>query len=148
MKRKETGRQPLDISGSNSSWKPRWDNNHGDGAISKGRVEVSKGKDEGASRTTPKAESQSLRTIKCFKCLGTGHTASQFPNKMAMILQDNGELVSESGDDYEGMPTLEEVSDGDKVEFAVGELMVTRQALNTQIKADDSEQQRENILHT
>lgn len=65
-----------------------------------------------------------------------------------MILRDNGEVVSESESDYEDMPESEEVSDGNQVEYVVGELLVTRQALNTQIKADDLEQQRKNIFHT
>ncbi|XP_022877035.1 uncharacterized protein LOC111395282 [Olea europaea var. sylvestris] len=46
------------------------------------------------------------------------------------------------------MPTLEDVGGEDEMEFVVGELLVSRRALKTQIKTDDSEQQWENIFHT
>lgn len=66
-----------------------------------------------------------------------------------MILR-NGEVEIDGEDEFEDMPALEEVSDhGGTVEFApVGKLMVTMRALNTQVKADDTEQQWENIFHT
>ena len=35
-------------------------------------------------------------SIKCFKCLGKGHIASQCPNKRTMIMLKNGEVDSES----------------------------------------------------
>lgn len=41
-----------------------------------------------------------------------------------------------------------DVSDGEKVDHGMGELLVTRQAPSAQIKVDDFEQQRDNILHT
>lgn len=46
------------------------------------------------------------------------------------------------------MPALEEVDGEGKVEFAIGELLVTMRALNTQVKVDDTEQQQENTFHT
>lgn len=46
-----------------------------------------------------------------------------------MILQDNGDIVSESKSDYKGMPELEEASDGGRVEYAVGKLLVTSELL-------------------
>lgn len=66
-----------------------------------------------------------------------------------MILR-NGEVVTDGEDEFEDMPALEEVSKHeDKVEFGLGgELLITKRALNTQIKTDDLEQQRENIFHT
>ncbi|XP_022871063.1 uncharacterized protein LOC111390275 [Olea europaea var. sylvestris] len=42
----------------------------------------------------------------------------------------------------------EDIGGEDETEFAIGELLVSRRAFNTQIKIDDSEQQRENIFHT
>lgn len=59
---------------------------------------MQRGKEESASKTVPKMESQQSRNrdIKCFWCLGTSHIASQCPNKRAMILRDDGEVVSES----------------------------------------------------
>lgn len=62
-------------------------------------------------------------------------------------MQDNEEVVSESEDDYDNMPKLEEIGIGEKLEGVIGELLVARRALNTQVQVDDSEQQRENIFH-
>jgi hypothetical protein len=108
------------------------------------------GKDEGTSNK-PKVESQPSRNrdIKCFKCLGSGHIASQCPNRQVMIMRDNGEVMTESEDDSDGMPELVDASDDDEVVYPVtGESLVARRALNTHFKVDDAEQQRENIFHT
>ncbi|XP_061353685.1 uncharacterized protein LOC133298423 [Gastrolobium bilobum] len=94
-----------------------------------------------------KTESQSSRNrdIKCFKCLGRGHIASQCLNNKVMILKDNGDVESEGESDNESMPSLEDASD---IELPVeGELLVARRALNVQVK-EDKELQRENIFHT
>uniref|UniRef100_A0A2N9IG56 CCHC-type domain-containing protein n=1 Tax=Fagus sylvatica TaxID=28930 RepID=A0A2N9IG56_FAGSY len=120
LKRKGTVRY---TSVSNTTWKSKWDRN--DSAEAKRKTEPPKGKDEGTSNK-PKVESQPSRNrdIKCFKCLGSGHIASQCPNRRVMIMRDNGEVMTES------------------------ESLVARHALNTHIKVDDAEQQRENIFHT
>ncbi|XP_061346005.1 uncharacterized protein LOC133291717 [Gastrolobium bilobum] len=92
-----------------------------------------------------KTESQSSRNIdiKCFKCLGMGHIASQCPK--VMILKDNGDVESEGESDNEYIPSLEDASD---IELPVeGELLVARRALSVQVK-EDKELQRENISHT
>uniref|UniRef100_A0A2N9H7G4 CCHC-type domain-containing protein n=1 Tax=Fagus sylvatica TaxID=28930 RepID=A0A2N9H7G4_FAGSY len=70
------------------------------------RPEPPKGKDEGTSNK-PKVESQPSRNrdIKCFKCLGSGHIASQCPNRRVMIMRDNGEVMTESEDDSDEMPS-------------------------------------------
>jgi hypothetical protein len=66
-----------------------------------------------------------------------------------MIMRDNGEVMTESEDDSDGMPKLVDASDDDGVVYPVtGESLVARRALNTHIKVDDAEQQRENIFHT
>jgi hypothetical protein len=155
LKRKGTARQPIGTSSANPSWKPGWNNNNNnnnkvDKAVPKGRNEWQKGEEESASKTAPKTDSQPSRNrdIKCFRCLGSGHIASQCPNKRVMVLLDNGEVVSESEGEYDDMPALEDVEKEEKLEFAVGESLVSRRALNTQVKVDDSEQQRENIFHT
>lgn len=98
---KGIARQPLVPSSSNPSWKLKWDNNKREGAISRGRTEMLRGQEEIASRTTPKVELQPSRgwDIKYFSCLGMGHIAFQCPNKRAMIMRDNGEVVSESEGD-------------------------------------------------
>uniref|UniRef100_A0A2N9G1C9 CCHC-type domain-containing protein n=1 Tax=Fagus sylvatica TaxID=28930 RepID=A0A2N9G1C9_FAGSY len=145
LKRKGTARY---TSVSNTTWKSKWDRN--DPAEAKRKTEPPKGKDEGTSNK-PKVESQPSRNrdIKCFKCLGSGHIASQCPNRRVMIMRDNGEVMTESEDDSDGMPELVDASDDDGVVYPVtGESLVARRALNTHIKVDDAEQQRENIFHT
>jgi hypothetical protein len=145
LKRKGTAKY---TSVSNTTWKSKWDRN--DPAEAKRKTEPPKGKDEGTSNK-PKVESQPSRNrdIKCFKCLGSGHIASQCPNRRVMIMRDNGEVMTESKDDSDGMPELVDASDDDGVVYPVtGESLVARRALNTHIKVDDAEQQRENIFHT
>uniref|UniRef100_A0A2N9FWY1 CCHC-type domain-containing protein n=1 Tax=Fagus sylvatica TaxID=28930 RepID=A0A2N9FWY1_FAGSY len=145
LKRKGTARY---TSVSNTTWKSKWDKN--DPAETKRKTEPPMGKDEGTSNK-PKVESQPSRNrdIKCFKCLGSGHIASQCPNRRVMIMRDNGEVMTESEDDSDGMPELVDASDDDGVVYPVtGESLVARRALNTHIKVDDAEQQRENIFHT
>uniref|UniRef100_A0A2N9H094 CCHC-type domain-containing protein n=1 Tax=Fagus sylvatica TaxID=28930 RepID=A0A2N9H094_FAGSY len=126
LKRKGTARY---TSVSNTTWKSKWDKN--DPAEAKRKTEPPMGKDEGTSNK-PKVESQPSRNrdIKCFKCLGSGHIASQCPNRRVMIMRDNGEVMTESEDDSDGMPELVDASDDDGVVYPV------------------TEQQRENIFHT
>jgi hypothetical protein len=85
LKRKGTARY---TSVSNTTWKSKWDKN--DPAEAKRKTEPPMGKDEGTSNK-PKVESQPSRNrdIKCFKCLGVGHIASQCPNRRVMIMRDN-----------------------------------------------------------
>jgi hypothetical protein len=48
--------------------------------------------------------------IKCFRCQGRGHIASQCPNKQVMVLQANGEIVTDCEDsDTDDMPPLEDI---------------------------------------
>jgi hypothetical protein len=50
------------------------------------------------------------RDIKCFRCQGRGHIASQCPNKQVMVLQANVEIVTDCEDsDTDDMPPLEDV---------------------------------------
>ncbi|XP_041004037.1 uncharacterized protein LOC121249393, partial [Juglans microcarpa x Juglans regia] len=145
LKRKGTARYTLV---SSTTWKSKWDRN--DPSEAKRKTEPPKGKDEGTSNK-PKVESQPSRNrdIKCFKCLGLGHIASQCPNRRVMIMRDNGEVMTESEDDSDEVPELDDASDNDGVVYPVtGESLVARRALNAHIKVDDAEQQRENIFHT
>jgi len=61
-----------------------------------------------------KSESQPTRDrdIKCFKCLGKGHIASQYPNRRVMLTIDNGDVEFESDkSESEEIPPLVDCSD-------------------------------------
>ncbi|KAL6329719.1 hypothetical protein AAG906_035367 [Vitis piasezkii] len=65
-----------------------------------------------------------------------------------MITCVDGEVKTESEEDDDQMPSLEDACD-DNVEYPVeGESLVARRALSAQVKEDDMEQQRKNIFHT
>ena len=49
--------------------------------------------------------------IKCFKCQGRGHIASECVNQRVMILRDNGEIVTEDETEENEIPPLEDVED-------------------------------------
>lgn len=54
--------------------------------------------------------SNQKHNIKCFKCLGTEHFASQCSNKIIILLKDNNDIDSASdSDDNDNMPSLEDV---------------------------------------
>ncbi|RDY03014.1 hypothetical protein CR513_13455, partial [Mucuna pruriens] len=85
--------------------------------------------------------------IKCFRCQGVEHIASQCPNKRLMIMMDNGEVESESSSDDE-MPPLEDCSDMEVVEPVDGVVLDTRHALSIQPKEDGCVEPCEHISHT
>jgi hypothetical protein len=87
------------------------------------------------------------RDIKCFRCQGRDHIASQCPNKQVMVLQANGEIVTDCEDsDTDDMLPLEDVFEE---EYLAPDALtlVARRALSLQAKGVD-EIQRENIFHT
>ncbi|XP_040994309.1 uncharacterized protein LOC121240848 [Juglans microcarpa x Juglans regia] len=91
--------------------------------------------------------SSKTRDIKCFKCQGRGHIASQCVNKRVMVINAQGELDSENEEevDNDDMPSLEDVDDEQNA--VVGDLLVARRVLNVQVKEEESNQ-RENLFHT
>ncbi|XP_052621733.1 uncharacterized protein LOC128127313 [Lactuca sativa] len=83
------------------------------------------------------------RDIKCFKCQGRGHIASQCPNKLTMVVRENGEIETDESD---SIVSTEDCSYDEEVAVQ-GDLLVARRALNIQSKEGD-DAQRENIFHT
>ena len=78
------------------------------------------------------------RDIKCFKCQGRGHIASQCSNKRVMVMRDNGETKTDNESDYDSMSSLEAIDDEEYVVH--GELLVEMRALSVQAKEDDEVQ--------
>ncbi|KAF7835915.1 uncharacterized protein G2W53_010774 [Senna tora] len=119
-------------------------------------LETPKNKDKGTFIHKGTTNSSSFtsnprhRDLKCFKCQGLGHIASECPNKRTMVLRGK-EIVSESDDDsfHSSMPSLEDASSDDEdVQYPVkGESLVVRRVLNSSVK-EESLEQRENIFHT
>jgi ferredoxin len=144
--------RPAFNSGSSSSWKP---NIKREGTVRlrsfvPSRTELPKAKVEVPPDAKGKSETQPKRTydVKCFRCQGHGHYASECPNKRIMMIRDNGDMEFESDtSDCEGMPPLED-SDGDELALPVGESLVIRRTLQVQVKEDEINQQRENIFRT
>ncbi|XP_048228809.1 uncharacterized protein LOC125369769 [Ricinus communis] len=138
-----------------SSGRPHWSSSWKGGKKGDDKVipNNNKGKSISGNKDTSKPEinKEKNRDIKCFKCLGRGHIASQCPNKRAMVARDHGEIetASEESDNDDEIPQLEDGSD-DCIEGPTGgELLVARRTLSVQMKEDDTlEQQRDNIFHT
>ncbi|XP_042436946.1 uncharacterized protein LOC122022904 [Zingiber officinale] len=107
----------------------------------------------GSSKPTEKAVSKSkgetnvAKTQPSNKDRGSGHIASQCPNKRSMIILDNGEIETKEEDEgNESTPSVEDTSD---VELDVdGQALVVLRALHMQAKEDDDGLQRENIFYT
>ena len=100
-----------------------------------------------AQRTQNKSEEVLKKTrsseIKCFKCLGRGHIASQCPTKKTMLLKEDGEIISESSS--ESSPSSDEQEYEEERE-SEGDLFMIRRMLGSQaVELDDC--QRENIFH-
>ncbi|XP_027337972.1 uncharacterized protein LOC113851629 [Abrus precatorius] len=85
------------------------------------------------------------REIKCFKCLGKGHIASQCPNKKTMILRENGEISSASSS-QSSHASSEEDSEFEAL-CHEGDLLMVRRLLGSLAKDNDTTQ-RENIFHS
>ncbi|RDY08765.1 hypothetical protein CR513_06970, partial [Mucuna pruriens] len=131
-------------SSSCSSWRSNWKNN---------KVVTNPKEDVVAkySHALPKGKintdtSYRAHDIKCFKCQGVEHIASQCPNKRALIMIDNGEVENERSSDNE-IPPLEDYID-EVAEPINEDIVVTRCALSIQPKEDGFMEQREHNFHT
>ncbi|XP_042448964.1 uncharacterized protein LOC122033874 [Zingiber officinale] len=133
-----------------SPWKQKWGpSKPTEKAVSKskGETNVAKTQSSNKDRGNSSSQPQRNRDIKCFRCLGSGHIASQCPNKRSMIILDNGEIETEEEDEGNGStPSVEDTSD---VELVVdGQALVVLRALHMQAKENDDGLQRENIFYT
>ena len=89
LKRKQTYKK---TSCTYSSWKDK-DTSKNEGSSSQHlQTKSSRGNPTFPTQPPPNKTS----SIKCFKCLGKGHIASQCPNKRTMIVLENGEVDNES----------------------------------------------------
>uniref|UniRef100_A0A2N9FBE6 RNA-directed DNA polymerase n=1 Tax=Fagus sylvatica TaxID=28930 RepID=A0A2N9FBE6_FAGSY len=115
----------------------------------KPKFEPSKNAKQPTAATLANTETSSSKTrdIKCFKCQGRGHIASQCVNKRVMVINAQGELESENEEEVNDadMPPLEDADDEQSA--VVGDLLVARRVLNVQVKEEESNQ-RENLFHT
>ncbi|RDX74595.1 hypothetical protein CR513_45651, partial [Mucuna pruriens] len=77
---------------------------------------------------TPSPNSPWTSSIKCFKCLGKGHTASQCPNRRVVVLRDNGEVESESSSkEHSPSSKIETLSDDSHYE---GDILMLRETFS------------------
>uniref|UniRef100_A0A151UEW9 CCHC-type domain-containing protein n=1 Tax=Cajanus cajan TaxID=3821 RepID=A0A151UEW9_CAJCA len=106
-------------------------------------------KDKGKGKVTSHTSSRTS-DIKCFKCLGRGHIASQCPTKKVMIMRGHDIYSSQDEVTTSSSNSEEEASDKEEnVESTFpyeGELLMIRRLLNNQPSGTLS--QRENIFHT
>lgn len=133
LKRKGQLRRSSNYSFNSSSWK---DKQKKEGTSSpKEAMSDPKGKNITSSRNV-----STNKIVKCFKCQGQGHIASQCPIKRTVLIEENDDLEDEEGvvNDEGG----EEEEDGEN-----GEFLMTRRMLGNQAKEEESNQ-RENLFHT
>ncbi|KAJ4708851.1 Mutant gag-pol polyprotein [Melia azedarach] len=132
-------------SASNSSWKSKWKDNK---VTSKTNEEAKQNDSIVISKSKIETEiSSKLHEVKCFRCQGLGHIASQCPNKIVMMVLENGEIESASSSEDE-MPPLADYSNIEIEEPVHSDLLIIRRALSIQPKDDIIVEQREHIFHT
>nr|KYP33860.1 hypothetical protein KK1_045251 [Cajanus cajan] len=102
---------------------------------------------ENSSFKAPSKESKSSE-IKCFKCLGRGHIASQCPIKKTMVLKAQDHYSSLDEATSSSSSSEEEAIDSEEeIIPCEGELLLVRRLLNNQPSGID-QSQRENLFQT
>lgn len=105
----------------------------------------------GGRSRSPQAGRQNKRgrNIKCYKCLGHGHIASECPTKKVMMLNDNGELTSEEERENSASEgeTEEEADKFVTPHDADSDLLMLKRILSAQPQENDTSQ-RGNMFHT
>jgi len=109
---KRKGTRSFKNPGSSASW--RSNGRKDEGVVFKSKIEPPKRRDEVPNVNKGKNKSQTRnRDIKCFRCLGVGHIASQCPNKRTMIARVDGEVEIKSEGDNDHIPSPEDACDND-----------------------------------
>ncbi|RDX97822.1 hypothetical protein CR513_19372, partial [Mucuna pruriens] len=67
--------------------------------------------------------------IKCFKCLGKGHIASQCPNRRAMIMRDDSEVASDSS--HEETSTSSDLESCSDDSYFEGDLLMVKRLMGS-----------------
>ena len=124
-----------------------WNTPKRDEKVEFSKGSVSSGSLKGKEKVFEPQFSRRSRDIKCFKCLGNGHIASECPNKRVMVLQGKyGELVSEDEAEMEEESKVEVTEQEENLEPMEGNLLVIQRILSAEV--DIGLEQRENIFHT
>ncbi|XP_022152309.1 uncharacterized protein LOC111020057 [Momordica charantia] len=156
IQRKSQRYSSKQFSNSSATWKKDSKNSDvypGNGEENeKPKSKIEKGESSMKGKEKVDEHKERTRDIKCWKCHGVGHVSRDCPNKRTMIIK-NGEVVtkgeeSENEERKGDIVYSEESSDGSYEEPVVGDVLVSRRALNTLIKEDLVEEQRETLFHT
>nr|KYP42683.1 Retrovirus-related Pol polyprotein from transposon TNT 1-94 [Cajanus cajan] len=109
-----------------------------------------KDKEKEKERPSLKASSKDTKTsdIKCFKCLGRGHIASQCPTKKTMILRGRDHYSSLDEATSSTSSDEEEVLESEEETYPCeGDLLMVKRLIGNQ-SSDLDQSQRENLFHT
>ena len=132
LKRKGQVRRNSSSSNS-SSWKDKIEKEGASSSIPKESMADPKG-----IQTNPSQSTSTNKSVKCFKCQGQGHIASQCPTKRTMMIEENEHVEVENHDGY-----VEEEAE----EIPSGDFFMIRRFLGNQAKEEESNQ-RETLFHT